>query len=236
MNAEETTTAQAETTHDAKGRFMPGNPGGPGNPFARQTAALRQALLDAITPQDMQAIAAKLIEQAKDGNIQAAKLLFTYAIGKPQPAPEPDRMDANEWDVYRETVPMKKESAPVVNAGLPEFHLQLARMMRPIISEMQRDQVHELFSEDPKEREARLEREADEEEQEIKAWMESPEGLAFAAEIRGESPSPKGSNGQAPPSANGGKRSARPSANGNNGGGHPSRNGQMPPRAEPRPV
>src|SRR5207248_10793741 len=34
---------------DARGRFAPGNPGGPGNPFARRVAELRTALLDMVT-------------------------------------------------------------------------------------------------------------------------------------------------------------------------------------------
>ena len=38
------------TDRDARGRFAPGNQGGPGNPFARRVAALRQSLLDAVPP------------------------------------------------------------------------------------------------------------------------------------------------------------------------------------------
>src|SRR5262249_30829658 len=68
---------------DAQGRFSKGNPGGPGNPFARQVAQLRQALLDRLTGAKLQAIADKLIDQAKDGNVQATKLLFSYTLGKP---------------------------------------------------------------------------------------------------------------------------------------------------------
>ena len=41
-----------------------GNPGGPGNPFARQLAALRQAAMAAITPDDVRAIIAKMAELA----------------------------------------------------------------------------------------------------------------------------------------------------------------------------
>ena len=43
----------AQDRRDARGRFARGNGGGPGNPFARQSAALRQALLNAVTPQDL---------------------------------------------------------------------------------------------------------------------------------------------------------------------------------------
>src|ERR1700722_8743788 len=78
--------AEHKTGHDARGRFTRGNKGGPGNPFARQTAALRQALTSAVTPQDIADIAAKLLEKAKQGDVPAAKLVFSYALGKPTPA------------------------------------------------------------------------------------------------------------------------------------------------------
>ena len=67
----------ANDGRDAKGRFAAGNAGGPGNPFARQVAALRQALLDSVTPADMQAVAKALIQHAVAGNVQAAKLLLS---------------------------------------------------------------------------------------------------------------------------------------------------------------
>ena len=48
----------APNQRDAHGRFARGNRGGPGNPFARQSAALRQALQSAVTAQDISAITA----------------------------------------------------------------------------------------------------------------------------------------------------------------------------------
>ena len=78
--------ARPQVQRDANGRFAIGNDGGPGNPFARQTAALHSAFLQRATPQDMKAIADKLIEQAKGGNVAAAKLVLQYTIGKPAPA------------------------------------------------------------------------------------------------------------------------------------------------------
>src|ERR1700688_5007185 len=67
--------AEQKPNHDARGRFTRGNKGGPGNPFARQAAALRQALTSAVTPQDVADIAAKLLEKAKQGDVPAAKLV-----------------------------------------------------------------------------------------------------------------------------------------------------------------
>jgi hypothetical protein len=223
MNTEETTT-QPNEQRDGKGRFTAGNPGGPGNPFARQVAKLRQALIDAVTPQDIQKVAAKLIELAAEGNVQAAKLLLTYVIGKPQPAPEPDRMDADEWDLYRETTPMKEESPVVMAAGVPESHLAYVRALRPIYSQIAHEQVMEILNEDPAEREAREEQEDIADAQHRKEWMESPEGQAFAAAVL--APSPNGGNGQRQPSPNGGNGQPHPSTNGGNGQPHPSTNGQ----------
>jgi hypothetical protein len=68
---------------DADGRFAKGNAGGPGNPYPRRVAALRRALLDSVTEDDIKAIAKAVIEEAKDGNIAAAKIIFQYTLGKP---------------------------------------------------------------------------------------------------------------------------------------------------------
>src|SRR5262245_19879681 len=83
---------QANSGRGPDGRFTKGNFGGPGNPFARQTAALRQALLNKVTAQEIEAIADKLMQLAKEGTVAAAKLLFLHTIGKPAPAVEPDHL------------------------------------------------------------------------------------------------------------------------------------------------
>jgi hypothetical protein len=76
----------APNQRDARGRFTAGNHGGPGNPFARQSAALRQALLNAVTPEDISAITAALLDKARQGDVAAAKLVFAYKLGKPAAA------------------------------------------------------------------------------------------------------------------------------------------------------
>jgi hypothetical protein len=87
--------------HDARGRFATGNRGGPGNPFARQVAALRSALLARVTPEDLGDVAEELLRQAKGGSLAAAKLLLSYTLGKPGPAVDPDALDLHEWELYR---------------------------------------------------------------------------------------------------------------------------------------
>jgi len=78
------------------GRFAPGNPGGPGNPFARQTGALRSALLDAVTPEEVGAIAAKLVALAKAGNVAAIREVFDRTLGKPTQADLLERIEELE--------------------------------------------------------------------------------------------------------------------------------------------
>ena len=69
----------------SRGRFAKGNPGGPGNPHAKQTTVLRSALLEAITEEDIREIAQSLVRKAKAGDTHAIKELFNRVIGK---APE----------------------------------------------------------------------------------------------------------------------------------------------------
>jgi len=80
------------------GRFAKGNKGGPGNPFARKVAALRSALLDAVTPTTVKRIAKQLASMAEEGDLDAAKLLLSYTIGKPTEAADPDDLPRAEWE------------------------------------------------------------------------------------------------------------------------------------------
>jgi hypothetical protein len=92
---------QTASGRDGSGRFAAGNKGGPGNPFARQTAAMRKAVIDAVTEEQLAAIAGVMVKKALDGDVGAAKLVFSYAAGKPGPAADPDTLDAHELAVRR---------------------------------------------------------------------------------------------------------------------------------------
>jgi hypothetical protein len=83
---------------DAQGHFAPGNSGGPGNPMAQRVNQLRVALLEAITPEDMQAVAAALLGAAKNGDVAAAKELFTRCLGRPLEADLLERLERLEAD------------------------------------------------------------------------------------------------------------------------------------------
>jgi len=75
---------------------MPGNPGGPGNPFARRVGLLRSVLLDEVSEDDLCAVVRKLAKLARAGDLGAAKLLLSYTVGPPHAAPSPDDLDAHE--------------------------------------------------------------------------------------------------------------------------------------------
>jgi hypothetical protein len=90
---------------DASGRFTKGNPGGPGNPFAQRVAALRRTLLEAVTEEDMRAIVAQLVQQAKDGDLAAAREIILRTIGKPVESDLLERLERLEAAVAGESAP-----------------------------------------------------------------------------------------------------------------------------------
>jgi hypothetical protein len=94
---------------DGSGRFAAGNRGGPGNPFARRTAAARKAVADAVTPEQLAAIAAVMVNKALEGDVAAAKLVFGYAAGKPAQAPDPDTLDAHELATRRDNAASQED-------------------------------------------------------------------------------------------------------------------------------
>jgi hypothetical protein len=131
---------------DSSGRFTRGNKGGPGNPFGRKVAALRTALLSAVSEDDMLRLGEKLLRQALAGDTAAAKLLLTYTLGKPGKGADPDRVDVDELQLIEEypdagaidrAVSGKinaRDAAAFVRAALkivsPAFFARLARELR----------------------------------------------------------------------------------------------------------
>src|SRR5579871_5460583 len=75
-----THNVDAPSDRDAKGRFAKGNPGGPGNPFARHVAKLRSALVQTVTEDDIRQIAKDLLLHAKLGYVPAIRILFLYVL------------------------------------------------------------------------------------------------------------------------------------------------------------
>ena len=66
---------------DARGRFVPGCEGGHGNPYAKQVHTFRSAIVQAVTPADIQAVIQALLKAAKEGDVAAAKLFLERTVG-----------------------------------------------------------------------------------------------------------------------------------------------------------
>src|SRR5262245_7238694 len=116
MSTQETT--KAAQGRECDGRFAKGNPGGPGNPFAREVAALRTLLVQRVTRGDVEAVADQLIEQARDGDLVAIRLLLLYVLGRPAAAVDPDGLDAQELALYKREAAGFDVFTPILN-GLP---------------------------------------------------------------------------------------------------------------------
>jgi|Tabmets5t2r1_1033131.scaffolds.fasta_scaffold104899_1 hypothetical protein len=99
----DTPSPNGDNGRDARGRFAPGHQGGPGNPLARRSAAIRTAFIEAISPQDIRAIVRTLVAKATAGDLVAAKLILLWAIGRPDDPVHPDgvaaRLAAQTGDV-----------------------------------------------------------------------------------------------------------------------------------------
>ena len=85
------------------GRFLPGNPGGPGNPNARKVAALREALLSAVSAADVTAIVKRLVRDARRGDLAAAHEILDRTLGRAMP-PSPEDGVIEPWKLRSDDV------------------------------------------------------------------------------------------------------------------------------------
>ena len=85
---------------NANGQFAKGNPGGPGNPYARHVARLRASLIEAVGDDGLAEIVQGMVTAAKGGDVAAAKLLLSYLLGKPVESVEPDYVEIHERELH----------------------------------------------------------------------------------------------------------------------------------------
>ena len=67
---------------DTRGRFVKGNPGGPGNPNIQHVAKLRDGFRSALSVADVRKICRKLVAIALKGNLMAVREVLDRTIGK----------------------------------------------------------------------------------------------------------------------------------------------------------
>ena len=85
---------------DTRGRFVPGNPGGPGNPNVRRLHEYQAAIRAAVTPERLMVLMRQLLKAALEGDVAAARVVLDRVLGRPS---NPD------------------ETAEVVPVDLPEI-------------------------------------------------------------------------------------------------------------------
>jgi hypothetical protein len=130
---------------DAKGRFAPGNAGGPGNPFARRTAELRREFLAEATGEDLRSICRALLERAKAGDVAAAKLAMSYLVGKPDKPVDPDTLDEQEWHIWRRYT-ASSEWVELIQCLPLDVILNLVRSVWPVLTREKCAQGQALFA------------------------------------------------------------------------------------------
>jgi hypothetical protein len=152
----------ADPGRGANGRFLKGNKGGPGNPHARQVAALRQAFIAAVTADDISTIAQAMIEKARQGDVAAARLVIQYSLGRPAEAVDPDRLDELEWQQWT-----REEVTSTGHEVFTGLHASAANVIaRALVPAMQEEHFNELQRQiDEREEERREEKEEDEEDE-----------------------------------------------------------------------
>lgn len=68
---------------DSQGKFLSGGPGGPGRPPRQLEQRYLDCVRQAVTVADLIAIFKKAVTAAKEGDLNAAKFVASYALGLP---------------------------------------------------------------------------------------------------------------------------------------------------------
>jgi hypothetical protein len=119
------------TGRTANGQFAKGNPGGPGNPFARQVAQLRRAALAATTPEKIAEVIRQVEIRALEGDVAAAKLYLSYTLGRPAMAVDPDTLDVQEAVQLHKEVSLLSGVTGALLQLLLTALLDMVRVSRP---------------------------------------------------------------------------------------------------------
>lgn len=93
-------------SHLPNGKFAPGNKMSRGNPFTKRQALYRIEFAKAITPLQMQAFAQRMYELAMLGEMQAARIVCDYLLGKPKPLDDTKSDDAAKPSVIAPPLPL----------------------------------------------------------------------------------------------------------------------------------
>src|SRR5260370_28301433 len=115
------------------------NPGDSGNPHALHCARMLALLRASICDEEMVAIIRKLVEKTRAGDVSAAKLLLSYKLGKPAPAPNPDQIDRDEWEHYQRDTINLQEVQQVLSSLPARVGNDIARTALPIMTQTRKE-------------------------------------------------------------------------------------------------
>ena len=107
---------------------------------------MRQALINAVTPQDIADIAAKLLEKAKQGDVPAAKVVLSYTLGKPTSAVDPDSLDQQELKTLADNHVACKYLQRVMQRLPIEMVLGLLHAVLPALDRATATKFHDLWT------------------------------------------------------------------------------------------
>jgi hypothetical protein len=100
------------------------------------------ALLRAsVSDEEMVAIIRALVTKALEGDVSAAKLIMSYNLGKPLPAPNPDEMDRDEWDHYQRDTINIQDVQQVLGSLPSSVGNDLARTALPVMSQAHKEEI-----------------------------------------------------------------------------------------------
>jgi len=211
MSAAPTSTPHTSANgHDTNGRFGKGNEFGANIPYARHVASLRTALAESVTPDDVRAIAARLVESSRNGDNTATKLLFQYVLGKPQPAVDPDRLAIEAFRTLQQSA-VPPELVAHLAGGVP---LPLVLELVPLLLAAKAGELGSYIQGECERMDAKERRREERRQARAERQLQPREGT------------PERDEGAAAPSSNGDdgspdapERVDRPLTNGSDGGG-----------------
>jgi hypothetical protein len=212
---------QPPSGRDAKGRFLPGNPGGPGNPFARQVAQIRKAVINKLTVEEIGLMIDTFKCKAIGGDLASAKFLFQYVIGKPGEAVNPDTLDIEE---FRQIYLPRKEIMKHVNDASGTLDPATCSALVRFLSLLNHAKMADMVSKSPEERGKIMEalggapavpQKPTDEKEDDRHLDESLDGEGDDLDDEDDYDDELGD--EWPPSAKGGNRHAGPSTKGGNG-------------------
>ena len=107
---------------DERGRFLPGNPGGPGNPHVKEMSRLRAHFRSMSPGVVFETIAAVLQSKALGGHYPSLKLYLEYMMGKPDKSVDFDDLYLHDLEqaIKRGRLERAAAEAGVELAPIPE--------------------------------------------------------------------------------------------------------------------